>query len=154
MVRAYTTFVLPLAEYAAPAFHSMLTIKQTAALERLQIKALKIIYGYGASGEELMRRSGLPTLASRREVLTLNLARKMAASDDLGAFFPEHVPGRSTRASRRYEEVTTTTARLHNSPIFYMQRKLNTIQIPVTTCLLYTSPSPRDGLLSRMPSSA
>ena len=24
----------------------------------------------------------------------------------------------------------------------------------VTTCLLYTSPSPRDGLLSRMPSSA
>ena len=25
---------------------------------------------------------------------------------------------------------------------------------PVTTCLLYTSPSPRDGLLSRMPSSA
>ena len=25
---------------------------------------------------------------------------------------------------------------------------------PVDTCLLYTSPSPRDGLLSRMPSSA
>ena len=24
----------------------------------------------------------------------------------------------------------------------------------ITTCLLYTSPSPRDGLLSRMPSSA
>ena len=25
---------------------------------------------------------------------------------------------------------------------------------PYNTCLLYTSPSPRDGLLSRMPSSA
>ena len=25
---------------------------------------------------------------------------------------------------------------------------------PAATCLLYTSPSPRDGLLSRMPSSA
>ena len=25
---------------------------------------------------------------------------------------------------------------------------------PLSTCLLYTSPSPRDGLLSRMPSSA
>ena len=25
---------------------------------------------------------------------------------------------------------------------------------PITPCLLYTSPSPRDGLLSRMPSSA
>ena len=28
------------------------------------------------------------------------------------------------------------------------------IQLPKHTCLLYTSPSPRDGLLSRMPSSA
>ena len=27
-------------------------------------------------------------------------------------------------------------------------------QDPMTSCLLYTSPSPRDGLLSRMPSSA
>ena len=26
--------------------------------------------------------------------------------------------------------------------------------VPITACLLYTSPSPRDGLLSRMPSSA
>ena len=28
------------------------------------------------------------------------------------------------------------------------------IDAPPTSCLLYTSPSPRDGLLSRMPSSA
>ena len=28
------------------------------------------------------------------------------------------------------------------------------VQAPSLTCLLYTSPSPRDGLLSRMPSSA
>ena len=27
-------------------------------------------------------------------------------------------------------------------------------RVKVTSCLLYTSPSPRDGLLSRMPSSA
>ena len=29
-----------------------------------------------------------------------------------------------------------------------------TVTVHVETCLLYTSPSPRDGLLSRMPSSA
>ena len=29
-----------------------------------------------------------------------------------------------------------------------------TFAMPAYTCLLYTSPSPRDGLLSRMPSSA
>ena len=32
--------------------------------------------------------------------------------------------------------------------------KINGINIHIETCLLYTSPSPRDGLLSRMPSSA
>ena len=32
--------------------------------------------------------------------------------------------------------------------------KVRVIEYHVTVCLLYTSPSPRDGLLSRMPSSA
>ena len=31
---------------------------------------------------------------------------------------------------------------------------LSFLNDPLTACLLYTSPSPRDGLLSRMPSSA
>ena len=31
---------------------------------------------------------------------------------------------------------------------------LKAVKVGVSTCLLYTSPSPRDGLLSRMPSSA
>ena len=37
----------------------------------------------------------------------------------------------------------------------YVFDELNPIRVAcVKTCLLYTSPSPRDGLLSRMPSSA
>ena len=31
---------------------------------------------------------------------------------------------------------------------------INQVAVTVSGCLLYTSPSPRDGLLSRMPSSA
>ena len=33
-------------------------------------------------------------------------------------------------------------------------RQLTSKELKVANCLLYTSPSPRDGLLSRMPSSA
>ena len=33
-------------------------------------------------------------------------------------------------------------------------QQLNYLEGPINICLLYTSPSPRDGLLSRMPSSA
>ena len=43
---------------------------------------------------------------------------------------------------------------LHN---FEVKKKITTKKVkftPSDTCLLYTSPSPRDGLLSRMPSSA
>ena len=39
---------------------------------------------------------------------------------------------------------------------YWVERFIDKIRIHVypTPCLLYTSPSPRDGLLSRMPSSA
>ena len=45
-----------------------------------------------------------------------------------------------------------------NAPPLYIQEKVHPKvlidDLLRTTCLLYTSPSPRDGLLSRMPSSA
>ena len=37
---------------------------------------------------------------------------------------------------------------------FGLHESLNQTQTKLEFCLLYTSPSPRDGLLSRMPSSA
>ena len=36
----------------------------------------------------------------------------------------------------------------------FCEQGLNTLLIERGSCLLYTSPSPRDGLLARMPSSA
>ena len=37
---------------------------------------------------------------------------------------------------------------------YYCPECTVSVDIPAESCLLYTSPSPRDGLLSRMPSSA
>ena len=39
-------------------------------------------------------------------------------------------------------------------PGAFVSSNTSSIPLSVLTCLLYTSPSPRDGLLSRMPSSA
>ena len=36
----------------------------------------------------------------------------------------------------------------------FSEEAMSKVYDSVTSCLLYTSPSPRDGLLSRMPSSA
>ena len=43
---------------------------------------------------------------------------------------------------------------VHTATIARMEGQLALAQDDPKSCLLYTSPSPRDGLLSRMPSSA
>ena len=51
----------------------------------------------------------------------------------------------------RYQQNFTTLVQAQGDWLFRTQEDLRT---EFDTCLLYTSPSPRDGLLSRMPSSA
>ena len=48
--------------------------------------------------------------------------------------------------SCNFTAISTRTSEVHS--------KQTTLEQPINACLLYTSPSPRDGLLSRMPSSA
>src|SRR5665647_1202475 len=79
--------------------------------------------------------------------LTIDVEERMYAAGKIpGGFFK-----REGRASER----ATLTARMIDRPIRPLWPKgfRNEVQV-ICTCLLYTSPSPRDGLLSRMPSSA
>ena len=53
------------------------------------------------------------------------------------------------------EEASTSAAVTATAPVVETPQVAKEQPAPVVdTCLLYTSPSPRDGLLSRMPSSA
>ena len=56
-----------------------------------------------------------------------------------------------TRPSEQYD---LPTAEAQVRDLDAIVEKLNTTLQEELNCLLYTSPSPRDGLLSRMPSSA
>ena len=60
-------------------------------------------------------------------------------------FFQIHDP---TTLNRQGNDVGMS----YRSAIYYVDAMQQ--QVALDTCLLYTSPSPRDGLLSRMPSSA
>ena len=51
-------------------------------------------------------------------------------------------------------DVTTSTATVSGETVYTVTSSEFTNTDNTNTCLLYTSPSPRDGLLSRMPSSA
>ena len=53
------------------------------------------------------------------------------------------------------EDNTTWAAiNLTGSTVRFRIREVGSTSVLSTICLLYTSPSPRDGILSRMPSSA
>ena len=53
-------------EFASVVYHTMLNIYQNNLLEGVQKQALKAIYEYDYSYEELLAKSGLPTLEQRR----------------------------------------------------------------------------------------
>ena len=69
-------------EFVAPAFHSILTASQTLQKERLQARALKIIFATPLAG------SGLEKLESRRENLVKNFAQKCVKKDRVKNWFP------------------------------------------------------------------
>jgi DNA-binding transcriptional regulator of glucitol operon len=70
LVTVFAGFVRPLAEYAAPIWHSGLTVDQCAALERIQKRACKIIMGKEyASYDQALLDCGLDSLSQRRDQL-------------------------------------------------------------------------------------
>ena len=66
LAKVYRTVILPLADYCQVIYHSMITDKQDQAIERLQARALKCIYGPYPSYAEMRKMAGVTTLRQRR----------------------------------------------------------------------------------------
>ena len=94
------------------------------------------IYGYDIS-TEILGLEGTIRIGYLRETPITVMTKANGVSHDTVPYFME-----------RFAEAYT--AQLEN----FARNVLEQRQPPITVCLLYTSPSPRDGLLSRMPSSA
>ena len=72
-----------------------------------------------------------------------------------GFLYGEHVNIVELDARREHlADIAAVLARLHMYAIDSVMLREHSARTQVDICLLYTSPSPRDGLLSRMPSSA
>ena len=67
LVKAYTSLIRPVVEYASPVWHSSITVEQSERLERQQGQALKNIFGVGLSMSKMCDKAAIPTLRSRRE---------------------------------------------------------------------------------------
>ena len=62
----YQTVIRPTLDYCSVVYHSMLNNEQDQVLERLQVKDLKSIYGFGVPYTEMREKAGVTTLRARR----------------------------------------------------------------------------------------
>lgn len=125
LVKVYKTNILPLADYCAPAYHSLMTDEQDQLMENTQIGALRRIFGYGKSARKLRQEAGMTTLRERRIELTDRFAQKCVGNQRFADWFPKNNTRRLGRNSETYKEYYARCDRLKNSPLFYMRRRLN-----------------------------
>ena len=83
LLETYKVMLRPLLEYCSAVFNPMLTDDLVKQLERQQSTALKIIYGFEHSYNNLLLKTQLPTLAVRRANACKIFARKLADSPRL-----------------------------------------------------------------------
>ena len=104
----------------------MITQADSIEMERIQMQALKSIFGWRDSYAKLLEKSGLQRLDTRREEAFMKLASKMSESARYSAWFPKRVSGHSAtlRHHEKFSLHSATTERYLNSPINIMRRKL------------------------------
>ena len=125
LVKVYCSTLRPIADYCAPAYHSMLTDQQDQLLEGAQTKALRAIFGYGISARKMRQMADITTLRARRIEATDKFARKCLTNPRFCHWFPKKSGRTSTRSGEEFLETYAKCDRLKNSPVFYMRRRLN-----------------------------
>ena len=123
LATVYRTVVRPVLDYCAVVYHPMMNDEQDQAVERLQARALKNIYGFKDSYAEMRKKAGVSTHRARRVELCDKFAQK-AVGNPRFEWFPERT-GRSGRHGETYVELQARTDRLFNSPLFFFRRRLN-----------------------------
>ena len=126
LVRVYKTMVRPVADYCDVIYHPLLTDELDEALERLQDRALRCIYGTNISGRKMRELAGVSTLRQRRVDHCDAFAAKCTTSEAYKHWFPLR-RGRQTRVSgqHKYAEYYARCERLRASPLFFFRRRLN-----------------------------
>ncbi|XP_035663340.1 uncharacterized protein LOC118407032 [Branchiostoma floridae] len=124
----YCGYIRPLLEYAAPCWASALTQRQSAALERVQRRACRLMMGRQfVSYTAALQHIGLERLSTRRQKLCTDFALRVERSPRFSTWLPptrgqQH--GRQLRNSARYQQPTGTNRYL-TSAIPAMIKSLN-----------------------------
>ena len=127
----FCAFIRPIFDYCACVYHSMMNANMEQKLEKIQKSALKMIYGFDKSKEQLYSLSGLPTLKERRDQLFERFCMKLYSNPRFKEEWLEErtFTGPNLRRQRILIEKPSRTNRLYKCPIYAIRRKLNDILV-------------------------
>ena len=127
LLHVYKAMIRPVAEYCSVIFHTMATQADSLELERIQMQALKGIYGWRHSYSSLLEKSGIERLDVRRERRFVELAKKMHLTNRFSSWFPLRATRRTglREAGEKFKVYTAHCSRYFNSPLNQMRRRLN-----------------------------
>ena len=127
LLTIFVAFVRPILEYAAPVWSSGLTLDQRSRLERLQKRALRIIFrGQYTDYEDILSRSKLSSLEDRRRELCLQFFKNtLSCTSQFSNFFQKRESNRSLRKSTKIPEFKCKTKRMQCSPLPYLVHLYN-----------------------------
>ena len=124
LVTIYSGFVRPKADYAAPVWHSGITVAESAALERIQKRACRIIIGKNyTTYENALQLCNIETMHNRREHLCLGFFNSLMESERFQSWVPPKrgdVHGRNLRNANELALPFCRTVRYQKSPLLYM----------------------------------
>ena len=122
MLLIYNCHVRSIVEYAAPAWHNAITVRQSQRLERIQRVALKTIFGHRKSYRTILEDNKLQTLRERRQTLSLNFAKKALKHKKFKQWFKALQAGGS---KVKFAEPRARYKRLAKAPIPFLTNLLN-----------------------------
>ncbi|XP_071947425.1 uncharacterized protein [Antedon mediterranea] len=129
LLQVYTCYIRPLVEYACPVWHSSITKDQTKSIERIQKRALRIIYGMNyVSYESALKLSDLPSLVNRRVQLLLKFGKGIIKSDTFRSILPpvRDISRTLRSASKPLLKIPFgRTERFRSSPVPFLVRLIN-----------------------------
>ena len=127
LFKLFNIYVRPIIEYCSVIYHSMLTIGQSAEIERLQKQVVKLAFRWERNYSDICEEKGILTLKERRENYIDNFVLKTL---DNPRFTDTWYPRREAhthdiRNRNPFIETRATTQRYFNSPLSYLRRRAN-----------------------------
>ena len=127
MLTAYTNYIRPVVEYAAPIWHCGLSTILTKGVERIQKRAVRIILGnHDLTYDEALRRLNLQRLSTHRTELFAIFASSVERNPRTSYLLTQRDDtGYALRRVARYVKPRCRTVRFQRSPLLSIIDFLN-----------------------------